>query len=78
MAEQYQNPSQESARRALNTRQAAEYLGMSHKFMESPKGKQIFPPVRIAKRNVYFTDILDQQINKLAIASGALPAGGGQ
>ena len=75
MAEQLQIQSQEPARRALNARQAAEYLGMSHKFMESPNGKRIFPPVRIAKRNVYFTDILDQQINRLAVESGALPGG---
>lgn len=75
MAEQLQQ-TQSSPRRALGRRGAAEYAGVSRKFLETPKGRELFPPVRIGSRCVYYTDLLDEQINKLAIASGAMPAGG--
>lgn len=74
MAEQI--PQTQSPRRALTRREAAKYAGVSFKFLETPAGRELLPPVRIGGRCVYFTDILDQQINKLAIASGALPVGG--
>lgn len=60
-------------RRALNQKEAAAYIGMSDKFLQTANGKRLFPPVRIGTRSVYFSDILDQQINKLAVESGALP-----
>lgn len=62
-------------RRALTRREAAKYAGVSLKFLETPRGRELFPPVRISSRCVYFTDLLDQQINKLAIASGAMSGG---
>jgi predicted DNA-binding transcriptional regulator AlpA len=74
MADQVQTP--ENARRALNQKQAAAYIGMSDKFLQSTNGQRAFPPVRIGARSVYYTDILDQQINRLAVESGALPAVG--
>ena len=50
-------------------------VGMSDKFLQTANGKRLFPPVRIGTRSVYFSDILDQQINKLALESGALQGG---
>lgn len=64
-----------STRRALTQQQAADYIGMSDKFLQSPRGKKLFPPVRIGGRSVYFSDLLDLRINELAIESGALPGG---
>lgn len=66
---------QTPARRALTQQQAADYIGMSDKFLQSARGQRTFPPVRIGARSVYYTDILDQQINRLAVESGALPGG---
>jgi predicted DNA-binding transcriptional regulator AlpA len=63
-------------RRALNLREAAEYVGVSRTLLESQKGKAIFPPVKISGRNVWYSDLLDRRIDELAIESGALPVGG--